>query len=267
MKKGMYIAVIALLVAAFGFSAYYLGNYFWEGKKSQDRYNELSNLVSNPGEASGGTTSTTPTTPGAPSAGNTMPAEAIMPDYKELHEMNSDVVGWLQIDGTVVDYPVMQTSVDNRDFYLYRDFDKKDSRRGSLYVREECDVFTPGDNITIYGHNMKDGSMFACLLDYEDKAVWEKNSLITFNTLDAYHVYKIFAVFKTTAAIGEGFEFHKMEKAANADDFNKFIATCKNLSFYDTGIIPSYGDKVICLCTCEYTLEDGRFIVAAVQIV
>lgn len=263
MKKSVYIAVIALLVVAFGISAFYLGNYFWEGKKSEDRYNELSQMVQNAAtEAAQSAAGVSPTTPQK----NLLAAEDILPDYQELHEMNPDVVGWLKIEGTPIDYPVMQSSMEEKNFYLYRDFDKKDSRRGSLYAREECDVLTPGDNVTIYGHNMKDGSMFASLLQYDEKEAWEKNSLIFFNTLNEYHVYKIFAVFKTTAALGEGFSFHKMENAANADDFNKFIAKCKELSFYDTGIIPTYGDKVICLCTCEYTLSDGRFIVAAVRI-
>lgn len=263
MKKSIYIAVIALLVVAFGISAFYLGNYFWEGKKSEDRYNELSQMVQNAAtEATQAAAAAGPTTPQR----NLLAAEDILPDYQELHEMNPDVVGWLKIEGTPIDYPVMQSSMEEKNFYLYRDFDKKDSRRGSLYAREECDVLTPGDNVTIYGHNMKDGSMFASLLQYDEKEAWEKNSLIFFNTLNEYHVYKIFAVFKTTAALGEGFSFHKMENAANADDFNRFIAKCKELSFYDTGIIPTYGDKVICLCTCEYTLSDGRFIVAAVRI-
>ena len=124
----------------------------------------------------------------------------------------------------------------------------------------------PSDNITIYGHNMLNGSMFAALLDYEDKDTWEYNPLIFFDTLYEYHVYKIFAVFKTTASIDEGFKYHNMIDAYDQEEFDDFIATAKELSFYDTGITPKYGDKIICLSTCEYTLPNGRFVVAAYRI-
>ena len=124
----------------------------------------------------------------------------------------------------------------------------------------------PSDNITMFGHNMKDGSKFACLGAYTSKAAWEKNNLIFFDTLTEYHTYKIFAVFKTSANEGEGFKYHQFVDAANEKEFNDFVSTCKKLSFYDTGITPVYGDKLICLSTCEYTLENGRLVVAAVRI-
>ena len=179
--------------------------------------------------------------------------------------MNNDMVGWIKIEGTKVNYPVMQTP-DNPNYYLYRDFDGKDSARGCIYAREECDINDPSDNITLYGHNMRDGSMFAAANAYVHKATWEENPLIFFDTLYEYHTYKIFAVFKTSANIGEGFTYHNMIDAQNKEDFDQFIAKCKDLSFYDTGITPQYGDKIICLSTCEYTLDNGRLVIAAVRI-
>ena len=113
---------------------------------------------------------------------------------------------------------------------------------------------------------MADGSMFAALNSYTSKAAWEKNSLIFFDTLTEYHTYKIFAVFKTSANVGQGFSYHKFVDAENEEEFNEFVSTCKELSFYDTGITPVYGDKLICLSTCEYTLDNGRLVVAAVRI-
>jgi sortase B len=113
---------------------------------------------------------------------------------------------------------------------------------------------------------MMDGSMFNNLLRYDEKKAWEKNSIIQFDTLYEKHEYEIFAVFKTTASIGEGFSYHQFVDAQSEEEFDKFIATCKQLAFYDTGITPEYGDKVICLSTCEYTLVNGRFVVCAVRI-
>lgn len=269
-KKYLYIALVIILAGAFAVSAFYLGSYFLEGKKQADRFNELSQMVEDAREnqATQSADTSAPTEDSQPETTETTgPTEpTILPWYQDVYELNHDLVGWIRIDGTVVDYPVMQTSVDNRDYYLRRDFDGSDATRGCIYVREECDVFTPSDNVTIYGHKMHDGSMFAVLLDYADKAVWEDNSLISFDTLYEYHTYQIFAVFNTTATVDEGFKYHRMENAANKAEFDKFIATCKELAFYDTGITPQYGDKIICLSTCDYSLENGRFVVAAVRI-
>ena len=113
---------------------------------------------------------------------------------------------------------------------------------------------------------MADGSMFACLHNYINKNAWENNSLIFFDTLYEYHTYKIFAVFKTSANIGQGFSYHQFVDAENAAEFDEFVSTCKKLSFYDTGITPVYGDKLICLSTCEYTLDNDRLVVCAVRI-
>ena len=126
----------------------------------------------------------------------------------------------------------------------------------------------PSDNITLFGHNMKDGSMFASLNAYVDKATWEENPTITFDTLTDFHTYMIFAVFRTTATKGEGFSYHKFVDAENEKEFNDFVAECKKLAYYDTGITPVYGDKLICLSTCEYThpQQNGRLVVAAYRI-
>lgn len=271
MKKALYIILIVVLLVAFGVSAFQVGTYLLEGKKQEDRYDELTALKE---QAAAAATETTGE-PEETEAVETTEEETIcltaengmLLGYNELYEMNSDVVGWIRMEGTKMDYPVMQTP-DSTDFYLYRNFDKENSTQGSIYAREVCDVFEPSDNITIYGHNMANGNMFACLNDYVDKEAWEYNSLIFFDTLYEYHTYKIFAVFKTTAALGKGFTYHQFVDAEDEEDFNEFVQTCKDLAFYDTGITPQYGDKMICLSTCEYTdpYGNGRLVVAAVRI-
>ena len=266
MKKVLFTAIVVLLVAAFGISAFMVGNYLIDGKKQAERNEELSDIVANaqtetevaePSETAGETQSAAP-------AATTEPG-GMLAGYKDIYEMNNDVVGWIKMEGTKLDYPVMQTPNDPN-FYLYRDFDKKNSKRGSVYAKEDCDINEPSDNITIFGHNMQDGSMFACLGNYTSKRAWEDNSLIFFDTLTEYHTYKIFAVFKTSANLGQGFRYHTFVDAASEQEFDEFVSTCERLSFYDTGITPVYGDKLICLSTCEYTLDNGRLVVAAVRI-
>ncbi len=271
MKKRIYSILIGILAVIFAVSAFFVMKYVIESKKSTNRYNELSQMVegarSEAAETTEPNTSTVFTEETADTDASAESTEKkILSWYQDVYELNHDMVGWIRIDGTVIDYPVMQTSVDNRDYYLRRDFDKSDATHGCIYAREECDVFTPSDNVTLYGHKMHDGTMFAALLDYEDQSVWEDNSLISFDTIYEYHTYQIFAVFRTTATVDEGFKYHRMDNASGKAEFDEFIRNCKSLSFYDTGITPQYGDKIICLSTCDYSLENGRFVVAAVRI-
>jgi len=268
MKKVLFGIVVALLLIAFGVSAFMVGSYLLGSKEQADRNNELAQMVEDAKKP-------TESAPEEPVPGETeretlptpviVGADGILTEYAGLYELNNDMVGWLEIPNTKLKYPVMQTPNDVN-YYLYRDFDKEDSDWGAIYAWEKADINKPSDNITMFGHNMKDGSMFATLNAYEQQYYWEDNSLIIFNTLHEYHTYKIFAVFKTTATLGKGFSYHQFVDAANEAEFNDFVANCKKLSLYDTGITPVYGDKLICLSTCAYHTENGRLVVAAVRI-
>ena len=268
MKKQVYKLVIVLLLLVFGISAFFVGRYIVESREQAEKFDALAQLKESAKETATTqpTIATEETEPeGTFGAAQILDENNMLAEYGEIYALNDDVVGWIRIDGTKLDYPVMQTP-DEPNYYLYRDFDKKQSVRGCVYAREECDINTPSDNITLYGHNMRDGSMFAAANAYVNKETWENNPLIFFDTLYEYHTYKIFSVFKTSANIGEGFTYHNMIEAENKEDFDKFIAKCKELAFYETGITPQYGDKIICLSTCEYTLENGRLVIAAVRI-
>lgn len=264
MKKLVYTLTVVLLLLVFGVSAFFVGNYVIESKEQAEKNAALADLKNSIKE-------TVPTEPketdpeGTFGAAEIRDENGMLVEYGEIYAQNPDLVGWIRIDGTKLDNPVMQTP-DNPNYYLSHDFTGMASDWGAIYAREECDINLPSDNITLYGHNMRDGSMFAFANDYVNRETWENNPLIFFDTLYEYHVYKIFAVFKTSANIGEGFTYHNMIDASDKEDFDNFIATCKELSFYDTGITPQYGDKIICLSTCEYTLHNGRLVIAAVRI-
>lgn len=271
MKKVLYTLTIIVLLAVFAFSAFQVVTYFVESKKQAEILDELAQIKQEALQAAT-TPATTPEDPEENVGDEATEPESteetepqILPQYAELHEMNSDMVAWITIPGTRVDYPVMQTP-DRPNFYLERNFNKSRSAQGCLYAREECDLLKPSDNITIYGHNMLNGSMFAALHEYIDKEKWDENNLIFFDTLYECHVYEIFAVFKTSASLDYGFRYHQLIDAESEEAFDAFIAECKQLAFYDTGITPEYGDKLICLSTCEYTLANGRLVVAARRI-
>ena len=265
MKKVLSILLIVILLCVFCVSTYLVADYVIQSRKQGQQFDELSQMV----DSNKATRPAVKPTEAPDPTAETVPAETTEPQilqpYQDIHAMNPDVVGWIQIEGTKVNYPVMQTP-SSPNFYLKRNFNKEHSDWGSIYAREECDILKPSDNITLYGHNMRDCSMFGDLKEYVSKDFWEDHQLIFFDDLYNYHVYQIFAVFKTTATQDMGFEYHNMIDAASEEEFDEFIRTCKELSFYDTGITPKYGDKTICLSTCEYTLENGRLVVAASRI-
>nr|MBQ8244026.1 class B sortase [Oscillospiraceae bacterium] len=269
MKKVIFLVTIVLLLAAFGVSAFMVGSYLVNGQKQEERNDELAQMVEDARNDAVKATEAVPETTVPTIAEETVATEATEPQilspYESLYQQNNDMVGWLQIPNTKLKYAVMQTP-DDSDYYLDHNFDKQKSDWGAIFAWGAADINKPSDNITLFGHNMKDGSMFATLNNYVHEYYWEDNSIIIFDTLYEYHTYKIFAVFKTNATLGEGFAYHQFVDAENEEEFNEFVATCKELAEYDTGITPKYGDKLISLSTCAYHEANGRLVVCAYRI-
>lgn len=199
-----------------------------------------------------------------PPAGKPAPKITAAEKYAAIQEKNSDFVGWLRIDGTNINYPVMQ-SPDNPDFYLKHSFDKEYSNYGVPYVQENCKLGVL-DNITIYGHHMNDGSMFADLCKYESEDFYREHTSIQFDTMDGFGEDEIVAAFKTVAYSNEGFPYFLFVKADKSEDFDDFIAKCKELALYDTAVTAEYGDKLITLSTCEYSRDNSRMVVVAKKV-
>lgn len=206
-----------------------------------------------------------PIIPPVDSGSSSTPTEAdILPEYLPSYQQNNDMVGWIQIPGTSIDYPVVQSKYE-KDYYLRRDFQKKDATCGTIYAREECNVNTPSDSVLLYGHNMRNGTMFHDLINYKEKSFWEQNRYIYFDTLTEYHTYEIVAVFITTADPSVGFHYHLFTNGSELT-YNKFVSTCKELALYETGITPTYGQKLLTLSTCDKEVgygKDGRLVVVA----
>ena len=188
-------------------------------------------------------------------------------EYLELYRQNEDMVGWIKVEDTNINYPVVQ-SVNEPNFYLKHKFDKTYSAYGCPYVQENCDVQKPSDNIIIYGHHMNDGSMFTGLMKYRNKSFWEGHKTITFDTLTDRHQYEVIAVFKTVVYTdsSDSFKYYEFTDAENAAEFDAYVAKCKELSLYDTGVSAEYGDKLISLSTCEYSRNNGRLVVVAKRV-
>ena len=177
---------------------------------------------------------------------------------------NPDMVGWVKINDTVINYPVMQTKK-IPDYYLNHDFYKNESVYGCPYVQANCDVDAPSDNVIIYAHHMNDGSMFAGLENYRSKDYWSSHKTISFDTLNKKASYDILAVFAVPVDESDKntFKFYEFVNAYDAEHYSSFISKCKALSFYETGISAKQGDKLLTLATCEYTNNNGRLVVVA----
>ena len=190
--------------------------------------------------------------------------ETILSEYGELFLQNPDMVGWISIAGTKLNYPVMQTP-NNPNFYLKHNFEKAYSDLGTPYIQENCNI-AESDNLVIYGHHIKGGKMFGALNDYKSKSFYEEHKTILFDTLTEQAEYEIVAVFKTVAYSSEGFRYYDFVNAENAEAFDEYIAKCKELALYDTGVSAEYGDRLITLSTCEYSAQNGRLVVVAKKV-
>ncbi len=274
-RKILYFSMLGFFAVAFLCSAIYLISYFVRSQQASSEYDDLSNLRDQ--YLSSVTTDPTdpdpsqPTTPPPtdPSTGEVLPTEpTILPEQAPFYEMNSDMVGWITIPDTKINYPVLQTpgTEDATNYYLNHNFKKSWSDWGAIFASGAADINLPSDNITLYGHHMKDGSMFAGLDSFKHQSFWQDHQTFTFDTLYERHTYQIWATFKTSATAGKGLEYHNFINALDEQAFNDFVSSIQSLDFYDTGITPKYGDKLLLLSTCEYTLENGRFVVCAVRI-
>lgn len=274
LKRILYWVTIGILVAVILVCGGMIAHKFISDAMDKAEYEELQNLVpevSRPPIPTGDVTvpdttdppdSTEPSVTEPDEERPIHPESDILYQYRALYEINNDMVGYIEIPGTSIRYPVVQSPY-QANYYLRRNFYKRSATCGTIYVREACDVNKPSDNVTIYGHKMRNGTMFADLHKYKDQSFWEENRYIHFDTLTEYHTYEIFAVFQTTANTSGSFNYHLFDDAQNETQYDNFISKCKSLSYYDTGITPVYGEKLITLSTCDKDIEDGRLVVVA----
>ncbi len=195
----------------------------------------------------------------------------ILSYYKDLAAENSDFVGWITIDDTAVDYPVMHTPQDP-ERYLKTSFGHEYDPNGVPFVDARCSVESEedkdSDNLIIYGHNMKSGRMFASIMKYQKQSFYEEHPLIEFDSLYETRNYQVIAAFYDRVYYSDEdcFKFYNFIDAADKAEFDDAVEQFKHKSLYDTGVSASYGDSLITLVTCAYQTENGRFVVVAKQV-
>lgn len=187
----------------------------------------------------------------------------ILPELQALYERNPDIIGWLTIDNTRIDYPVMQNLQDG-EYYLHRDFDKKENPNGLPFL-DIRNRIQDSDVLLIHGHNMKSGMMFADLLNYKEESYYQEHPTVRFNTLYEKAEYEIVAVILSEVfrKSDDVFKYYQVEQAGTPAEFDSYVQNIKKLALYDTGVTAQYGDQLIVLSTCEYSADNGRLAVIA----
>lgn len=238
----------------------FLTSYSSEQEENQ-AFEELAELVNRSEEASAMTVPEASPLPD--NTGSKEPSQDETSILASLVARNSDFCGWLSIGETNINYPVMFTPNDP-EYYLRRDFDKNDSNSGVPFIGAGCDLSS--DNIIIYGHNMKNGTMFSDLTKYSEKEYMESHNIISFDTLEGPADYEVIAAFQDRVHYQDEknvFRYYEYGGSLTAEQFINYVKNVMNLSFYNTGVDVEYGDQLLTLSTCAYHVKDGRFVVVA----
>lgn len=251
---------LILLIVIFTISSYFFIKKLVENKRENSVFTNLQEVVSNNNDITSENQNI--------DTKNVVPSNlSIQNSYnlKSIIKINSDVIGWIKIDGTNIDYPVMQ----NGDFYLHKNIYKNYSSHGTPYLAQYCNLLT-SDNLIIYGHHMKDNSMFAQLENYKNYKFYKNHKYIKLYTIDnnttIENTYEVMIAFKTIAYSDQGFRYYSYIDFQNKEEYEEFIENCRELEFYNTGIIGTNKDKYLTLSTCEYSQKNGRMIIVAKKI-
>lgn len=179
-------------------------------------------------------------------------------DFAGLQAINPETVGWISIPGTLLDYPVVQT--DNNDYYLSHNFEKNSAIEGTVFLDYVCAQATARNDI-LYGHYMRDESMFGVLWQYQNEAYFKEHPLIQYDRPGDPGQWEIFSVYITDADYD-----YRQPEFADDNDFLSYMNHVKDRSLYDTGVVLNPTDDVLTLSTCIYTFDNARLAIHARKI-
>ena len=179
--------------------------------------------------------------------------------YQSYIDKNSDFVGYIKIDGTHIDYPVVQC--DNNDYYLTHNFNKKEEGRGAVYMSAECSSSPLDFNTVLYGHNWLDKTMFSELVKYSDIDFYKEHPVVNFDTAYEDMQWKIYAVFITNADETEdnGYIFNYVYPHLDGENFDGYINEIDKRTLYKTGVDIKSTDKILTLSTCSRAMDTGDY--------
>lgn len=257
-KRRKWIVGLASVVAVACFG--YFGVYSYYSARTGAEYEELaalkgSDALSDAGE--GNTFSLHKTGVQTPE---------VLDEYKTLYQKNKKLIGWLKIDDTIIDYPVMQTT--DNEYYLDHNYNQEYDKNGSIFMDYNCSAYPRSTNLILYGHHMKSGQMFGQLQKYAKESYGKEHNLIQFDSIYEKGTYEVMYVFRSKVYHENDFVFkyYQFIDANSEEEFNSYMKEMEEMSLYDTEVTASYGDKLLTLSTCDNSQTDGRFAVVAKKI-
>ncbi len=258
-KRRRWVIVCCTLAAVFCFG--YFGVYYYFADRTSSTYEEWAQLKEDSANHSSANVGTNTATDDA-----VLENRPILDEYKTLYNKNKSLIGWVKIDDTNIDYPVMQTV--NNTYYLDHNLEQEYDKNGSIFLDKDCDVLKPSMNLIIYGHHMKSGKMFGSLDKYSNEAFYQEHKFIYFDTIYEKGKYEIMYVFRSKVYNEDEivFKYYQFIDANSAEEFYSNMEEMSKLSLYDTGVTAQYGDRLLTLSTCDHSEQDGRFVVVAKKV-
>ena len=178
--------------------------------------------------------------------------------FTALQEINQDIIGWLSIDDTQIDYPILQAQ--DNSFYLTRNYKKEYAPAGSIFMDYRNNKDNNNLNTIIYGHEMKDGSMFRDLYKFKDESFLRENPTFYYDTPNESYEAEVFSVYRTTT------DFNYIQTDFNSSEsYGDLLKSIQNKSLYKTATSINKDEEIITLSVCDYDIDpvEGRFVVHA----
>lgn len=251
MKKVKHV-IYPICVAILLFAIWHLWDIKKESIKTEKMYSQLAGQASE-------SMDTSENTDGA--AVSESAETVVNPWLAELQKQNEELVGWINIPGTVINYPVMQTTTDD-DYYLTHDFEKEENAHGTPFMDVSCRI-GQSDNLIIYGHHMQDGTMFQNLMKYKDPDFCKTNSQVEFDTLTENAVYQVTYVMLISVEQAKKFPYYQCTDLSNNEIYQGFLQQCSRYAIWQDEQLPDTGTPLLTLSTCEYSQQNGRLVVVA----
>lgn len=260
MKKSTRLLLLCFFTLLLAFSLWRLWGIFTAYREGKDHYNTLEQYVSISEDLPSGeeTIPSVPISSGDPAVNNTIAAETVdvsawpQVDFFQLAQINSDIVGWIYIEGTNVNYPIVQA--ENNRYYLNRLFDGSYNASGCIFLdcRSSSD-FSDRHSI-IYGHHMKDNSMFAGLMQYKQQAFFDEHPVALLVTPEAYYKIQFFSGYVSdTWSDAWDLSFHEHE-------YISWLRNIQEKSCFEAESLPGKKDRIITLSTCTYEFDTAKFV-------
>lgn len=192
---------------------------------------------------------------------------AVLPEFEDLYNSNPDMVGWISIPDTEINYPVMQTIEDN-DYYIDHDFYGVKDSNGTIFVDSRCDIVNQPSNTILYGHNMRSGMMFGSLKKYQKKDYYDEHQYVYFDTIYEHRIYQVVAVCLSKVSFQDetGFRYYNYIEGSNHTEFQEYYDNISTLNVHDGAVDLAPSDKILTLSTCNSYTEDGRLFIVAKRV-